>query len=305
MIAATAPFAAAAAALAPLGRPRVVFYLGTHKPSWLADPRFRGVPLFVSRASLAGRRTLPRAITTWAADSGGFSELHLHGRWTVTPKAYVAEVRRFRDEIGRLAWAAPMDWMCEPAIRAKTGLTVEEHQRRTVANLLELRALAPDLPFIPVLQGWGVAEYWRCQDLYARAGVDLSAEPIVGVGTVCRRQGGMTASGVLHSLAVEGLRLHAFGFKTAGLLANADVLASADSMAWSFGARRRPPMPGHDQPGPGRRAGHKSCANCPEYALAWRKRLLASLGRGAAPALVRIASSNSPFARAAAALEAA
>ena len=51
-------------------------------------------------------------------------------------------------------WAAPQDWMCEPAIIAKTGLAVVEHQRRTVTNFLELQALAPDLPFIPVLHGW-------------------------------------------------------------------------------------------------------------------------------------------------------
>ncbi len=34
---------------------------------------------------------------------------------------------RYRDEIGCLLWAAPQDWMCEPWITAKTGLTVAEH----------------------------------------------------------------------------------------------------------------------------------------------------------------------------------
>jgi hypothetical protein len=255
----------------------VVFYLGTHRPAWLADPRFRGVPLFVSRASLAGMRRLPRALTRWAADSGGFSELHLHGRWTITPAAYVDELRRYRDEIGRLAWAAPMDWMCEPEILAKTGKTVQQHQRNTVDNLLTLRALAPDLPVIPVLQGWSVVDYWRCQELYDKAGVDLAAEPLVGVGTVCRRQNTMQAGIILRTLAHDRLRLHGFGFKTLGLLDCADVLASADSLAWSFAARREPPLPGHDEPGPGRRAGHKHCNNCPEFALAWRENLLARL----------------------------
>ena len=44
-----------------------------------------------------------------------------------------------------LEWAAPMDWMCEPAMLARTGLTVEDHQRRTVANFLELRERGPEL----------------------------------------------------------------------------------------------------------------------------------------------------------------
>ena len=46
--------------------------------------------------------------------------------------------------------------MCEPFMLAKTGLTVAEHQARTVANYLELRSLAPELPFVPVLQGWSL-----------------------------------------------------------------------------------------------------------------------------------------------------
>lgn len=40
---------------------------------------------------------------------------------------------------------------------ARTGLTVREHQERTIANFLELRRIAPGLPFIPVLQGWALA----------------------------------------------------------------------------------------------------------------------------------------------------
>jgi hypothetical protein len=298
------PFAqvAALAALA-VPTPGVVFYLGTHRPGWLADPRFRGVPLFVSRASLAKMRRLPRALTTWAADSGGFMELHLHGRWTISPAAYVAELRRYRDQIGRLAWAAPMAWMCEPAILAKTGKTVHEHQRRTVDNFLALRALAPDLPIVPVLQGWGAVDYWRCQDLYRKAGVDLAAEPLVGVGTICRRQGGIRAGMILRTVAMDGLLLHGFGFKTKGLLDCADILASADSLAWSYAARKEPPLPGHDQPGPGRRSGHKHCNNCVEYALAWRAKLLERLRVAAREALARQARpAPSPYAAVAEAL---
>jgi len=52
-----------------------------------------------------------------------------------------------------------MDWMSEPIMLAKTGLTVAVHQARTVANYLALRDLAPDLPFIPVLQGWRLDDY--------------------------------------------------------------------------------------------------------------------------------------------------
>lgn len=261
------------------------FYLGTHQPQWLADARFADVPLFVSRRRLAERKTLPRALGDWALDSGGFTELQMHGRWTIGPRAYADEVRRFRDEVGGLAWAAPQDWMCEPIVIAGgqaargivfagTGLSVEEHQRRTVENFLELRSIAPDLPFVPVLQGWEVFDYWRCEERYARAGVDLAREPVVGVGTVCRRQGTAAATTIMRTLAAGGLRLHGFGFKVLGIRASVDDLSSADSLAWSDTARRSDPLPGHDKPGPGRRTGHINCANCAEYALGWRSRLV-------------------------------
>ena len=93
--------------------------------------------------------------------------------------------------------------------------------------------------------------------------------PVVGLGSVCRRQ----HMGSIHRLITVmsgGLKLHGFGFKTQGLRAAHHRLASADSLAWSFDARKSAPMPGHT---------HKNCANCLEYALAWRSRLLASLGR--------------------------
>jgi hypothetical protein len=222
----------------------------------------------VSHRRLAARRTLPRAAMGWALDSGGFTELRLHGAWRTTAPEYVAAVRRYRDEIGRLEWAAQQDWMCEPFIVAKTGLTVSEHQVRTVANYLELRGLAPDLPFVPVLQGWTRDDYHRCVELYQRAGINLAAERLVGVGSVCRRQATGEIEVIVHSLASLGIPLHGFGVKAGGLVRYADCLASADSLAWSFEARRAAPLDG---------CPHSNCANCLRYAAAWRERTLARL----------------------------
>lgn len=254
------------------------FFLGTHRPNWLADNRFREVPLFVSRRTFQKRR-LPRAVTDWALDSGGFTELNLFGLWKTTPAEYVADVRRLQGEVGRLAWAAPQDWMCEPFVIEKTGLSVSEHQVRTVQNFLELRTLAPDLPIVPVLQGWSLGDYWRCVDLYEMAGIRLDEEPLVGVGSVCRRQHTFQAETIMRTLAGTGdyrLKLHGFGFKTKGLIACADTIESADSLAWSYQARRRPPLPGHDRPGPHGR-GHINCANCADFALEWRAQVLGSV----------------------------
>lgn len=260
----------------------LTFYTGTHMPHWLWDPRV-DFPLFVCHRTLARYRTLRPATRAWALDSGGFTELATHGRWTTTPREYVAATARYDREIGGLEWAAPQDWMCEPAIRhggawngrryAGTGLTVAEHQARTVANWLELAALWPehsdeDNPYMPVLQGETVDDYHACAQMYADAGVHLEHFPLVGLGSVCRLQ----ATGRFLRLAEEltpRLALHGFGVKFQGIAAASAHLTSADSLAWSYHARRRPPLPGHE-------TRHKACNNCPEYAAAWRERLLAA-----------------------------
>jgi hypothetical protein len=239
------------------------FYLGAHHADWLGRA---GVPLFVSRATLARLRKLPRASAPWALDSGGFTELLLHGGWRGGARAYAADARRFRDEVGLLDFAAPQDWMCEPAMLQRTGLTVEKHQELTTTNYLELMTIAPDVPWIPVLQGWTMGDYLRHAETYEAAGVELAALTLVGVGSVCRRQATLRTSALFTWLRSDGLRLHGFGLKLSGLRAGALELATADSMAWSYNARRNPPMPGHQ---------HKSCANCLEYALEWRAEAVA------------------------------
>jgi hypothetical protein len=261
---------------------RPLFLLGTHQPGWLGKA---GVPLFVSDPRLRVYKTLPRAAAPWALDSGGFSELQKYGRWTVTPAQYVARVRRYRDEIGRMLWAAPQDWMCEPivinggrigpVVFAGTGLSVAEHQRRTVLNYALLRDLAPDLPIIPVVQGDTEDAYLRCVDLYrSLIGLDLTAVPLVGVGSVCRRQGTAEAGRILAALHRRGMRrLHGVGFKTLGLFAHGHLLTSADSLAWSDTARklRRPALAECVRAGR-----HRNCANCLPYALHWRAGVLAA-----------------------------
>ncbi|AQZ67577.1 Phage protein [[Actinomadura] parvosata subsp. kistnae] len=227
-------------------------------------------PLFVSHRQLA-RRPRRRPLTAgcrWALDSGGFTELSLHGTWTIPPDAYAEAVAGYAATIGGLDFAAPQDWMCEPVMLARTGLSITEHQHRTVANYLHLREIAPDLPFIPVLQGWSLADYLRCVKLYESAGVRLAELPRVGLGSVCRRQSTAEIAHIVATLAQGGLRLHGFGVKTGGLHKYGRYLASADSLAWSYAARRQPPLPGHT---------HKNCANCLTYATAWRQRVITEL----------------------------
>ena len=262
------------------------WYLGIHRPYWLTDHRLAEVPVFISRRTFLGRdgvsyrRTFPQAIGPYAVDSGGFTELKDSGDWTITPSDYVEFLRRLWKETGPFDFAAPMDWMCEPAVISGgefagltfvgTGFTELEHQQRTVANLIELRKLAPELPIIPVLQGWSKSSYIRCADIYTTAGVDLTKETLVGLGSVCRRQHMGEAAEIIDAIHDSGItRIHGFGFKIEGLRQCWGELTTADSMAWSLDGRHagsceHPPWLTGTRP--------KSEANCLQYALNWRTR---------------------------------
>jgi hypothetical protein len=253
----------------------MVFYLGAHQPHWLWRAE---VPLFVSHRQLARKRQLRPALARWALDSGGFTELSMYGAWVTPAAEYAAAVARYAERIGRLDFAAPQDWMCEPFMIERTGLSVREHQARTVASYVELRRIAPSLPFIPVLQGWRLADYLACADFYAAEGIDLAALPLVGLGSVCRRQSTGEIAVIAATFAQRGIRLHGFGVKTGGLHLYGRQLASADSMAWSYAARRQPPLPSC--------TGHKNCANCLTYATQWRANMLTRFtARGYQPTL--------------------
>lgn len=100
----------------------------------------------------------------------------------------------------------------------------------------------------------------RHADAYADAGIELEAEPVVGLGSVCRRQALGEAEEIVHALAP--LRLHGFGMKGAALGRYGALLTSCDSMAWSYAGRLLPAEK--------RCGGPVSCANCLHWALDWR-----------------------------------
>lgn len=237
----------------------VKFYVGTHHPHWLARTT---MSLMVSHLRLRKVRTLPRAICCWTLDSGGFSVLQKYGEWVIPAGEYASAVIRYNDEIGSLQGAAIQDWMCEAFMLAKTGLTIRDHQTRTVNSYHDLTALAPNVPWFPVLQGYSPDDYKRHIDQYLASGVELHRLPRVGVGSVCRRQHSAEIAQLLADLYRQGLNLHGFGVKLKGLALAKNYLVSADSMSWSFTARREDPLPGHE-------VRHKNCANCQQYAELW------------------------------------
>lgn len=171
-------------------------------------------------------------------DSGAFTEISTHGRYRFSVEEYAEQVNRWKDN-GEMLAAVAQDYMCEPFILQKTGMTVNEHQELTISRYDQLVALT-DALVLPVLQGYLPEEYVRHVQMY---GDRLTPGHWVGVGSICKRNADPSA--IISVLkAIHGvrpdLRLHGFGLKLTAL-ANPIVrsyLHTADSMAWSFHARK-------------------------------------------------------------------
>lgn len=245
----------------------MMFYLGAHMPSWLHKPEI-DFPLFISRRRLLRyKKKFKEAMTDWALDSGAFTELNMFGEWRTSVEQYAKEIKRYQEELGHMTWASCQDWMCEPFVLEKTGKTVQDHQRLTIDNYLSIRNINPDLPVIPVLQGWKIPDYLDHVEQYQNRGIDLTKEKIVGLGSVCRRQNTDEAEELVKILHAKGIALHGFGFKILGLKRVKDHLASSDSMSWCKDASLRKPP--YKCP-----RGNASCSNCLHYAVEWRNKVM-------------------------------
>jgi len=245
------------------------FYLGTHRGRWLEDLQFHAVPLFVTYNLLSAYRrhgdAFPKGIAAdYAIDSGAYTEISRYGEWRDPPDIYGGRIYRFIDDIGRRPdFVAIQDFPCERSALAASGLTVDDHLKLTLDSLLYLRAEFPHVNWLPVLQGWRLEDYLRHEAMHRSAGIDLAEEPLVGLGSVCKRDSTAEIAAIVTALSARGIRLHGFGVKRGGLARVGHMLTSADSMAWSATARRSGiRLPGCLYRGP--------CNNCPRYARQWR-----------------------------------
>lgn len=210
------------------------FYVGLHQPS--DAHHFERCMVSVNRLR---DRVSDFRVGEWMLDSAAFTELRDYGHYRHAPAVYAAQIRRWAG-CGKLVAASSQDYMCEPFILARTGLSVPAHQRLTIERYDAIRALVPATYILPVLQGFAPAEYVAH---IAQYGERLRYGQWVGVGSVCKRNANVDAIAEIF-LAIKGerpdLRLHAFGLKKTALESSLvrSLVYSADSMAWSYAARR-------------------------------------------------------------------
>jgi len=218
------------------------FYIGLHQPS--DAHHFTRCCIHIGRLLT---RVKPLGCDELLIDSQAFRVLELFGNHRLSPLAYALHAERIARLCGHVVLVA-QDYMCEDYIFAKrlehTGVhfTVADHQRLTIAryDALHYHASTRNLSVMPVLQGYSPNEYLSH---IAQYGSRLLPGMWVGVGSVCKRNGDPSAiRDVLYTIsrARPDLRLHGFGVKRTALSSAIvrDYLYSADSMAWSFAARR-------------------------------------------------------------------
>lgn len=162
-----------------------------------------------------------------ALDSAGFVAMVRYGGFPWTVAAYCMAAVAYP-----WSWWASMDCCCEPEI-ARDRDAVLERVRETARLLGECRRYGEPMP---VLQGWLPDDYERSVEL---AG---GLPSLVGVGSVCRRPLRLLMPIIerLDRALPAHVRLHLFGVKSEAIehLAQHERVASVDSMAWDFRARR-------------------------------------------------------------------
>ena len=170
-----------------------------------------------------------------ALDSAGFVAMSKWGGYPWSVADYVSLAGSYP-----WSWWASMDFCCEPQI-AHDRKTVQARIKLTADYLSHCRLEAARQGVsdpMPVLQGWLPEDYIDCAN---RMG---ALPPLIGIGSVCRRQiagpNGLAAViGALNAGLPARVRFHLFGVKGNALaeLGPCDRIASIDSMAWDFDAR--------------------------------------------------------------------
>ncbi len=189
------------------------FFVGLHQPADAAH--FDRCCISIHRLR---SRLKPLRCPSVMVDSGAFTILAKHGCYPESVWVYALQLYRLHTlGIVKIAIACAQDYMCEPKMLERTGLTIADHQRLTIERYDALVAALTLLfdgpcpfPVMPVLQGFSVDEYLSHIHQY---GARLTPGMWVGVGSVCKRQGD---AAVIEELltAIKGarpdLRLHGF-----------------------------------------------------------------------------------------------
>jgi len=179
-------------------------------------------------------------------DSGGFSLMSRYPDYPFSLEEYIDLAYHIKKKYP-LTEIATLDYPCEAEIDRTQLHTNQERMEKTVERAVECIDYDGSLPWVPVIQGYTLGEYYECIDMFDAAGID---EDYYAIGSVCSRKG--------HPLKIRRLitkvkkrmgddRLHAFGLSLIYLKDSQifHAIHSSDSAAWNYRAvtmKQKPKM---------------------------------------------------------------
>ena len=235
-------------------------FIVSHESNWLNQSC---VPMAITSRRMERMRGPTRARGEWILDSGSRSILRNFRRHPMSASAYARNAQWYGQSVEKLVHATVQDWPADEATLKATGHTLLSHQSWTVRSFKDLRRLASDVPWMPVLVGVTVGDYLHHIDLYRDAGADLASMPLVAVRGAFQRENPSETVEILEAIAGVGVKTHALWAQGVPFDRIAPWVVSADSAEWSAEASQVEPLP---------QCGHWKCTHCLRFAEAWHGR---------------------------------
>lgn len=184
-------------------------------------------------------------VSSICIDCGGFTAAKRWGKYPWTFQQYIDWIYEESRDV-KLDFCAIMDYACEPGVNRSTYQTNIDRINQTIKNEASLIDLAPDLPWLPVLQGNTLKE--RAYDLNRRRELGQLPDSYAGIGSVCGRGAvGAIEAVRFYRRQLPGVEYHGFGMHIQALDRD-DVyfsIKSWDSYSWNWGRgvkdKDRPP----------------------------------------------------------------
>jgi len=185
------------------------------------------------------RTMIPNSTERLFLDSGGYSFFIKWGKYPFSVEEYVSFANQIQDEYP-LTEVAIMDYACEPDINRTNLKTNKERIDSTIQNALSCIDYEPNLPWVPIVQGYTLQEYRYCLDQYKEVGLYDDDFHLWAIGSLCARK----KVGGIRKIVVDLSReinypIHTFGM-TITALKDPQIffnIHSSDSGAWSFNAK--------------------------------------------------------------------
>jgi len=194
--------------------------------------------MYAKKLSL-NRGMIPESTKRLFLDSGGYSFFTRWGKYPFSIEEYVIFAQSIQDEYP-LTEVAIMDFPCEPNTNRSILKSNKERIDNTVQNALSCIDYDPNLPWVPVIQGYTLNEYLYCLDLYKDAKMYHDDFHLWAIGTLCaRKKLDGIRSMVVNITDKINAPVHTFGMNYR-FLKDPQIffsIYSSDSGAWSYNGR--------------------------------------------------------------------